>query len=86
MLRKLAEKARLARMDSTMSRVVHLPHELVPPLGPGLEGLHEQVLVPIRLSLHILTYVRLFFSTSPKKLNDEKTQNSRKKLKTQGKN
>ena len=27
-----------------------------------------------------------FFSTSPKKLKDEKTQNSRKKLKTEGKN
>ena len=41
MLRKLAEKARLSRMNSTISGVVYLPHELVPPFGPGLEGLLE---------------------------------------------
>ena len=45
LLKKKAPKKRAshasARMDSTMSGVLYLPHELVPPLGPSLEGLPE---------------------------------------------
>ena len=49
--------------------------------------LHNQMAaIQNKNKIKFMVLRQAFFSTAPKKLKDEKTQNSKKKLKTQAKN